>query len=60
MKLWLVSDRQEDAKYEVLEYANGTAKLRGKYATILQKLDVQSLKQAGYRLIKEHKNAIKP
>lgn len=59
MKLWLVSTKKNDAIYEVLEYNDKTkqAKLKGKYATIEQVLDIDTMKKAGYRLTQENPNA---
>lgn len=58
MKVYLVSDKK-DVSYEVLKYDEKTqdATLKGKYAIITMKLDIQFLKKAGYKLIKETQDA---
>lgn len=55
MRLYLVSTHKNDASYEVLKYnaESQEAVLKGKYSTITMKLDIQSLKNAGYKLVKE-------
>ena len=59
MKVWLISSKSRDAVYEVLEYDEATkiAKLKGKYAIIEQKLDKDTMKKAGYKLVQENTNA---
>ena len=59
MRLFLVSTHKNDASYEVLKYyvKSQEAILKGKYSTITMTLDIQSLKKAGYKLVKELPNA---
>jgi hypothetical protein len=59
MGVWLVSTKKSDAVYEVLEYnkVSKVAKLKGKYSTIEQVIDKDTLKKAGYKLTQENPNA---
>jgi hypothetical protein len=54
-KLWLQCIKKPEVKYEVLKYdkATGIATLKGKYATLEQKIDKEMLVKTGYVLMKE-------
>jgi hypothetical protein len=55
-RIWMVSTKKAGVSYEVLSYDPVTkeAKLKGRYSTITQTLNPESLKHVGYILTKEN------